>query len=231
MVGSVIAIAIIVVALLAILFLTINGMLVDRLWFESVGQLPVWDLRTFTRLLVWVPISLVVFVLLTTSDLAGHRQRRRAGAPGDPHPAVVPWLEPAGWPRPAQHGGDDPGAAADPRRCGAGCVAPGPGPGPHGRGPARGAAHRALHERGLADDAAVAAPGDAPRRWARRPRPRARRRDARGRLSRPRLRQAGLVLPVRPAVLSARRRTSSAACSTRSSCSRASHTWCWRAAR
>ncbi len=82
-VGSVIAIAVVVVALLAILFLTINGMLVDRLWFESVGQLAVWDLRTFTRLLVWVPISLVVFVLLTASIWLA------IGSAGEPAPRVT----------------------------------------------------------------------------------------------------------------------------------------------
>ncbi len=82
-IGSIIGVAIIVVAALAVLFLTINGMLVDRLWFESVGQLPVWDLRTFTRLLVWVPISLVVFLLLATSVWLA------IGSAGEPAPRIT----------------------------------------------------------------------------------------------------------------------------------------------
>ena len=54
-------------ALLAILFFGINDLLVDRLWFASQHQLPVWDLRTFGRILLWIPISIVAFVLMTLS--------------------------------------------------------------------------------------------------------------------------------------------------------------------
>ena len=53
--GAVLGAVIIGLALLALLFFTINNLLVDRLWFESQGQLPVWDLRTFGRILLWYP--------------------------------------------------------------------------------------------------------------------------------------------------------------------------------
>jgi uncharacterized protein len=66
-VGTTIASAILVLGLLGILFLFLNGLLVDRMWFESVGQLQVWDLRTFTRLLFLVPITAVTFLLLAGS--------------------------------------------------------------------------------------------------------------------------------------------------------------------
>ncbi len=114
-IGSIIGVSIIVVAALVVLFLTINGMLIDRLWFESVGQLPVWDLRTFTRLLVWVPISLVVFLLLATSIWLAIGSAGEPAPRHHPHPPVVPGLGSAGRPRPAQRGGDDAGAAAHPR--------------------------------------------------------------------------------------------------------------------
>src|SRR5829696_7103966 len=65
--GVIVAAAIIVVALLALLFFTLNGLLVDRMWFESLDQLAVWDLNTFSRLLLWIPVSLVAFVVLTAS--------------------------------------------------------------------------------------------------------------------------------------------------------------------
>src|SRR5262245_12365924 len=65
--GPVVAVAIIVVVLLVLAFWLLNDLLVDRLWFESVGQLPVWDLRTFGRLLLWIPVTLIAFLLLTLS--------------------------------------------------------------------------------------------------------------------------------------------------------------------
>ena len=66
-IGAVIGIVVIGLALLAILFFGINDLLVDRLWFASQHQLPVWDLRTFGRILLWIPISVLAFVLLTLS--------------------------------------------------------------------------------------------------------------------------------------------------------------------
>ena len=45
MLGAILGIAILVLALLAFVFFTLNDLLVDRLWFESQGQLPVWDLQ------------------------------------------------------------------------------------------------------------------------------------------------------------------------------------------
>ena len=57
----------IVLAALLFLFFSLNGLLVDRLWFESLGQLAVWDLRTFSRLLLWVPVSVGVFILVLLS--------------------------------------------------------------------------------------------------------------------------------------------------------------------
>ena len=65
--GAVIAVAIAAIAILALLFFTLNGLLVDRMWFESIDQLAVWDLNTFSRLLLWIPVSLIAFVLLTAS--------------------------------------------------------------------------------------------------------------------------------------------------------------------
>jgi uncharacterized protein len=81
-VGAAIAIAIVSLALLGVLFLFLNGLLVDRLWFESVGQLQVWDLRTFTRLLFWVPISALTFLLLAASVWLAMRSA------GEPAPRV-----------------------------------------------------------------------------------------------------------------------------------------------
>jgi len=81
--GGVVGIGVIGLALLAILFFGINGMLVDRLWFQSQDQLPVWDLRTFGRLLLWVPVSVVAFVLLTVSVWLA------VGTAGDPAPRIT----------------------------------------------------------------------------------------------------------------------------------------------
>jgi uncharacterized protein len=74
----------IVVAIVAFLLSSLDDLLVERLWFESLGQLPVWDLRTFSRLLLWIPISLVVFMLLMASITIALRVGRRAPvqAPG-----------------------------------------------------------------------------------------------------------------------------------------------------
>jgi uncharacterized membrane protein (UPF0182 family) len=65
--GAIVAIIVIVIAMLALAFWVLNDLLVDRLWFESVGQLAVWDLNTFARILVWIPVTLLAFVLLTIS--------------------------------------------------------------------------------------------------------------------------------------------------------------------
>ena len=71
--GAVLGIVVLALALLALLFFTINDLLVDRMWFESQDQLPVWDLRTFGRILLWIPVSVVAFILLTALGLAGRR--------------------------------------------------------------------------------------------------------------------------------------------------------------
>jgi len=62
-----VAVGIIVVAIVAFLLFSLDNLLVDRLWFESVGQLQVWDVSTFSRLLLWMPVSLVTFGLLIAS--------------------------------------------------------------------------------------------------------------------------------------------------------------------
>ena len=66
-VGAVLGVVILSLAVLALLFFAINNLLVDRLWFESQDQLPVWDLRTFGRILLWIPVTIVSFLLLTLS--------------------------------------------------------------------------------------------------------------------------------------------------------------------
>ncbi len=66
-VGVAVGVIVISLTLLLVLFFSLNDLLVNRLWFESQGQLPVWDLRTFGRILLWIPVSLVAFVLLTIS--------------------------------------------------------------------------------------------------------------------------------------------------------------------
>lgn len=65
--SAIVGVTIVVVVVVVGLLLALDGLLVDRMWFESVGQLAVWDLRTFTRLLVWIPLSSIVFLLLTVS--------------------------------------------------------------------------------------------------------------------------------------------------------------------
>ncbi|MFN8624210.1 MAG: UPF0182 family protein, partial [Chloroflexota bacterium] len=83
--GSILAIAIIVVAIVALLFFVLNDLLVDRMWFESVGQLAVWDLNTFARLLLWIPISLVAFGILAISVWIAVK----LGGGGDAAPRIV----------------------------------------------------------------------------------------------------------------------------------------------
>ena len=63
----VVAVGFIVMAIVAFVLFSVDDLLVDRLWFDSVGQLPVWDVRTFARLLLWILISLVIFGLLVAS--------------------------------------------------------------------------------------------------------------------------------------------------------------------
>jgi uncharacterized protein len=65
--GVIVAVVIIALAALALLFFMLNDLLVDRLWFESIHQLQVWDLNTFSRLLLWIPVSVVAFLVLTAS--------------------------------------------------------------------------------------------------------------------------------------------------------------------
>ena len=83
MLGAVLGAVIVGLALLALLFFTINNLLVDRLWFESQDQLPVWDLRTFGRILLWIPISIIAFILLTISVWLA------VARPDDPAPRIT----------------------------------------------------------------------------------------------------------------------------------------------
>jgi uncharacterized membrane protein (UPF0182 family) len=88
--GGIVAIIVIAVALLALAFWVLNDLLVDRLWFESVGQLAVWDLNTFARLLVWIPVTLAAFLLLTLSIWIAVRSA------GEPAPRVTRVKQPLG---------------------------------------------------------------------------------------------------------------------------------------
>ena len=65
--GIAIAIVVITIAVLALGVFLLRDLLVDRLWFQSVGQLPVWELRTFGRIALFVPVALVVFAILALS--------------------------------------------------------------------------------------------------------------------------------------------------------------------
>jgi len=71
--GIAVAVLIIVIALGALAFFALNDLLVDRLWFESIGQVGIWELRTFGRLAVLVPVTLVTFLVLTVSILLALR--------------------------------------------------------------------------------------------------------------------------------------------------------------
>jgi hypothetical protein len=65
--GIAIAVVIILLAGLGLPVFLLQDLLVDRLWFQSVGQLPVWELRTFGRIAVFLPVTLVVFLVLAAS--------------------------------------------------------------------------------------------------------------------------------------------------------------------
>ena len=65
--GIAIAIVVITIAVLALGVFLLRDLLVDRLWFQSVGQLPVWELRTFGRIALFIPVALVVFAILALS--------------------------------------------------------------------------------------------------------------------------------------------------------------------
>lgn len=86
--GIIAGIGVVVVVGLVFAFLSLNTTLVDRLWFESVGQLAVWDLRTFSRIALWIPISVVVLLLLLVSTWLAFR----ASPDGPPRPADEPRL-------------------------------------------------------------------------------------------------------------------------------------------
>ncbi len=88
--GTIAAIVVIAIALLALAFFLLNELLVDRLWFESVGQLAVWNLNTFARILLWVPVSLIAFGLLAASIWIAVRSA------GEPAPVVTRVRAPLG---------------------------------------------------------------------------------------------------------------------------------------
>ncbi len=85
-----VAVGIIVVAIVAFLVFSLDHLLVDRLWFESVGQLQVWDVSTFSRLLLWIPVSLVTFGLLMASIAIATRIVRKWPVRPRPLPADGP---------------------------------------------------------------------------------------------------------------------------------------------
>ena len=94
--GAILAVVLIAIAALALLFFALNDLLVDRMWFESLGQLAVWDLNTFSRLLLWIPVTLVAFLVLTASVWIAVRlggggiAAPRIVAPGQRSAAAVP---------------------------------------------------------------------------------------------------------------------------------------------
>ncbi len=106
-VGAVLGVVILSVAVLALLFFAINDLLVDRLWFESQDQLPVWDLRTFGRILLWIPVTIVSFLLLTLSIWLAVARADDAAPRVTAHPMLVPGHQ---WPprlRAARRGSRD----------------------------------------------------------------------------------------------------------------------------
>ena len=192
----------IVVAIVVFLLFSLDHLLVDRLWFESVGQLSVWDVSTFSRLLLWIPVSLVIFGLLMASIVIAIRIVRRSPVRARGMGAGSP-RRPAGPLRLAAHARRRrPRPAHADRRTdlpphGSSRLAlPGA-----GRGPRR-ARHRVRVQRPVADRPSLDPPGlVGPGRCSRRPG-----RDTHASGRRPHLRPATDLLLLRPALRSIGRR-------------------------